>query len=173
MQQANGSAVQQNADTHSTNSSHMNIIRYEAPTARLTPFARFSTVTDGAGRLLDFPFFGRFSRFAPAGWVPAFDLYEDSDKLTVRAELPGLKKDQIKLTLKDEVLTVSGERKQEVDAQQSEQIRRERVFGAFERAITLPFPVNQAAIAAAFEDGVLTITLPKAEEAKPRQIAIN
>ena len=151
----------------------MNIIRYETPTARLTPFARFSSVTDEMGRLLDFPFFGRLNRLAPTGWVPAFDLYEDPDKLTVRAELPGLKKDQIKLTLKDDVLTVSGERKQEADAQNSDLIRRERVFGAFERAITLPFPVNQSTIAAGFEDGVLTVTLPKAEEAKPRQIAIN
>ena len=151
----------------------MNIIRYEAPTARLNPFARFSTMTDEMGRFLDFPFFGRLNRFAPAGWVPAFDLYEDQDKLTVRAELPGLKKDQIKLTLKDDVLTVSGERKQETDAQKSDHIRRERVFGAFERSVTLPYPVNQSAISAAYEDGVLTITLPKADEAKPRQIAIN
>ena len=151
----------------------MNIIRYAAPTARLHPFARFSTLTDEMGRLLDFPIFGRLNRFAPAGWVPAFDLYEDQDKLTVRAELPGLKKDQIKLTLKEDVLTVSGERKQESDAQDADQIRRERVFGAFERSVTLPYPVNQAAISATCEDGVLTITLPKAEEAKPRQIAIN
>jgi HSP20 family protein len=151
----------------------MNIIRYEAPAVRTNPFARFSTVADEMGRLVDFPFFGRMNRFAPTGWVPAFDLYEDPDKLTVRAELPGLKKDQIKLTLKDDVLTVSGERKQEADTQNGEHIRRERVFGGFERAIALPFPVNQSTIAAGFEDGVLTITLPKAEEAKPRQIAIN
>ncbi len=113
----------------------MNIIRYETPTARLHPFARFSTMTDEMGRLLDFPFFGRLNRFAPAGWVPAFDLYEDQDKLTVRAELPGLKKDQIKLTLKEDVLTVSGERKQESDAQNSDQhsprarLRRLRALG--------------------------------------------
>src|ERR1700682_6532484 len=137
----------------------MNIIRYETPTARLNPFARFSTMTDEMGRLLDFPFFGRLNPVTPAGWVPAFDLYEDKDKLTVRAELPGLKKDQIQLTLKDDVLTVSGERKQETDVQNSDQLRRERVFGAFERAVTLPFPVNQSAISAAYEDGVLTITL--------------
>ncbi len=112
-------------------------------------------------------------RRTPSGWVPAFDLYEDEDKLTVRAELPGLKKDQVKLVLKDDVLTVSGERRAEADAPATDHIRRERVFGAFERQITLPFPVNQSEIVAKFEDGVLTITLPKAEEAKPRQIAIN
>ena len=151
----------------------MNIIRYEAPTPRLHPLARFSTVTDEMGRLFDFPFFGRTNRFASAGWTPAFDLFEDQDKLTVRAELPGLKKDQIKLTLKDDVLIVSGERKQETDAQNSDQIRRERLFGTFERSVSLPYPVNQAAISASYEDGVLTISLPKAEEAKPRQIAIN
>jgi len=151
----------------------MNIIRYEAPTARFAPFARLSTMTDEVGRLLDLPFFGRLDRFAPAGWIPAFDLFEDKDKLTVRAELPGLKKDQIQLTLKDDVLTVSGEREQEANAENTDQIRRERVFGAFERTITLPYAVNQADISAAYEDGVLTVTLPKAEEAKSRQIAIN
>ena len=77
-------------DTHSNYSRRMNIIRYEAPVARLNPFARFSTVTDEVGRLLDFPFFGRLNRVASAGWVPAFDLYEDKDTLTVRAELTGL-----------------------------------------------------------------------------------
>ena len=152
----------------------MNIIRYQTPAAKLHPFARFAAVTDEMGRLLDSPFFGRFNRqMAPAGWVPAFDVYEDQDKLTIRGELPGLKKDQIKLTLKDEVLTVSGERKSETDAQDTDYIRRERAFGSFERTVALPFPVNQSEIAAKYEDGVLTITLPKAEEAKPRQIAIN
>jgi HSP20 family protein len=151
----------------------MNIIRYESPVARFSPFARLSTVTDEMGRFLDFPFFGRLNRFAPASFVPAFDLYEDKDKLTVRAELPGLKKNQIHLNLQDDVLTVSGERKQEADVEKSDFVRRERAFGSFERSVTLPYPVNQSAISAKFEDGVLTITLPKAEEAKPRQIAIN
>ena len=156
-----------------TNFHRMNIIRYESPAARLNPFTRFASVTDEMGRFLDFPFFGQLSRFAPASFVPAFDLYEDKDKLTVRAELPGLKKDQIQLNLKDDVLTVSGERKQESDVEHSDHLRRERIFGSFERTVTLPYPVNHSAISAKFEDGVLTVTLPKADEAKPRQIAIN
>lgn len=151
----------------------MNIIRYQPPSSSLRPFARFSSATDEMGRLLVFPFFGRPSRVAPAGWVPPFDLHEDSDKLTVRAELPGLKKDQIQITLQEGVLTIAGERKQESDVQQNDHVRRERVFGKFERTVTLPFPVNEASINAAYEDGVLTLTLPKAEEAKPRQIAIH
>lgn len=151
----------------------MNIIRYQTPVASFHPFARFATVTDEVGRLLDSPFFGRSNRLAPSGWVPAFDLYEDQDKLTVRAELPGLKKDQVQLVLKDDVLTVSGERHPEAEAPATDYIRRERAFGSFNRQISVPFPVNQSQIAAKFEDGVLTITLPKAEETKPRQIAIN
>lgn len=169
MQEAIGISVQQNGHFQIT----MKIIRYETPAGRLHPFARFASVTDEVGRLFDFPSFGRLNKFASAGFTPAFDLYEDQDKLTVRAELPGLKKDQIVLNLKDDVLTVSGERKQEAGAENASAIRRERLFGAFERSVTLPYPVNQAAISAKFEDGVLTITLPKAEEAKPRQIAIN
>lgn len=152
---------------------YMKIIRYQTRTAQLHPFVQLAAVTGEVGRLLDPPFFGRFNRVAPVGWTPAFDLYENQDKLTVRAEVPGLKKDQIKLVLKDDVLTVSGERRPDADSESAKYVRRERAFGSFERTVTLPFPVNHSGIAAKFEDGVLTITLPKAEEAKPRQIAVN
>ena len=151
----------------------MNIIRYETPSCSRPSFARLSSVTDEMNRLLDFPFFGRPNRVATSGWVPPFDLHEDTEKLTVRAELPGLKKGQIQITLKEGVLTVAGERQTESDAPESDLIRRERAFGKFERTIRIPFPVNEAGIKAAHEDGILTITVPKAEEAKPRQIAIN
>ena len=151
----------------------MNLIRFETPGFSLRPFSQCSTLTDEVSRLLNFPFLGRPNRFAPSGWVPAFDLHEDKDKLTIRAELPGLKKDQIQLTLKKGVLMIAGERKPETDTPGSDQIRRERVFGPFERSITLPFAVNETGILAAYEDGILTITLPKAEEAKPRQILVN
>lgn len=154
-------------------SNRMNIIRYETPSCSLPPFARFPSVSGEMNRLLDFPFFGRLNRVGTAGWVPPVDLHEDTEKLTVRAELPGLKKDQIQITLKEGVLTVAGERNPESNTPKGAQIRRERAFGKFERTIKMPFPVNEAGIKAAHEDGILTITVPKAEEAKPRQIAIN
>jgi HSP20 family protein len=150
----------------------MNLIRYQTPCATLTPFGRFNTVADEMTRLFDLPFFGRAARFATAGWVPAFDVYEEQDALIVRAELPGLKKDQIQLTLQDDTLTVTGERKQETDAQAKDHLRRERIFGRFERTVALPFAVKANEVKAAFEDGILTITLPKADEAKPRSIAL-
>lgn len=145
----------------------MNLIRCQFPTAA-TPFARFQTVADEMNRLFEFPFFGRFSQ-SPSVWTPAFDLSEDANAVTVRAELPGLKKDQIQISLQDNVLTVSGERKLEGESH----IRRERAFGRFERTVTLNTAVNEAEAKATFEDGVLTLVLPKAPEAKPRQIAIS
>ena len=151
----------------------MNLIRYETPASSRRTFPRFSTITDELSQLLEFPFPVRVNGFVPARWVPSFDVHENKEKLTVRAELPGLKKEQIQLSLKEGVLTVAGERKPEAPTDGTDHIRRERVFGQFSRTITLPFAVNEAAISAAYEDGILTITLPKAEEAKPRQIAVD
>lgn len=147
----------------------MNLIRCQYPTAAV-PFARFQTVADEMSRLFDFPLFGRFPGANATGWTPAFDLSEDKDAVTVRAELPGLKKDQIQISLQDETLTISGERK--FESEEASHIRRERAFGRFQRSIKLHTPVNEAEAKATFEDGVLTLVLPKAPEAKPRQIAI-
>lgn len=147
----------------------MNLIRYQLPTAAV-PFARFQTVADEMTRLFDFPFFGRVPSDNPSVWTPAFDLFEDKDSVTVRAELPGLKKDQIQISLQDDRLTIAGERKSDVE--DANHVRRERAFGRFERSVTLNTPVNEAEAKATFEDGVLTLVLPKAPEAKPRQIAI-
>ncbi|MBS0660297.1 MAG: Hsp20/alpha crystallin family protein [Verrucomicrobia bacterium] len=147
----------------------MNLIRCQFPTAAV-PFARFQTVADEMTRLFDFPFFGRLPG-APVSWTPAFDLAEDQDAVTVRAELPGLKKDQIQINLQDDTLTITGERKFEGEGQNH--IRRERGFGRFERSIRLNTPIDETGAKATFEDGVLTLVLPKAPEAKPRQIAIS
>lgn len=147
----------------------MNLIRCQFPTAAV-PFARFQTVADEMTRLFDFPFFGRLPG-APVSWSPAFDLSEDQDAVTVRAELPGLKKEQIQISLQDDTLTIAGERKFEGEGQNH--IRRERGFGRFERSIRLNTPINEGEAKATFEDGVLTLVLPKAPEAKPRQIAIS
>jgi HSP20 family protein len=109
----------------------------------------------------------------PEGCLPALDLYEDKDGLVAKVELPGMKKEDIAISLEDGVLTVSGERKQDPRHDAATACRCERVLGRFERRISLPAKVDAAKITAAYTDGVLTVTLPKAEEAKLKQIPID
>ena len=118
-----------------------------------------------------------FSFLAPStsffeGWTPAVDIYEDNDKYVVKAALPGMKKEDIDVSLDGNTLTISGERKQEEQKQEGESYRSERFFGRFQRSITLPTAVQANKIEAAYKDGVLNVTLPKVEEAKPKQIQI-
>jgi HSP20 family protein len=105
-------------------------------------------------------------------WAPALDVYEDNDNLIVRAEVPGMKKDDINISLRDNVLTVSGERRNEKKYEGSQTSREERFFGRFTRSVALQKQVDSNRVKAAYRDGILTITLPKAEEAKPRQITV-
>jgi HSP20 family protein len=91
----------------------------------------------------------------------------------VKVELPGLKKDQINLSLHEGVLTISGERKQEQETKQGDTFRSERYFGKFQRSVTLPTAVDSGKVKATYKDGILTVDLPKAEEAKPKQIAVS
>jgi HSP20 family protein len=105
-------------------------------------------------------------------WNPAVDLYEDKDNLVVKAELPGMKKEEIEVSLHDGVLSISGERKSEPRAENAETYRSERFVGRFNRSVTLPSPVSGAKVTAQYKNGILTITLPKTEEAKPKQIEV-
>ncbi len=151
----------------------MSIIRYQTSDFTLpafSPLARLSAFQHQVDRLLDLPFSCSESR--PVTGAPALDLYQDADNFTVRAELPGLKKEDIKLSLHDGVLTLSGDRRTEKAHDEKGSLRNERFFGRFERSISLPMQVDGTRVTASYEDGVLTVTLPKAEAAKPRQIEI-
>jgi HSP20 family protein len=106
------------------------------------------------------------------GWTPAFDVYEDKDKFSVKVEVPGMKREDIDISLDGNTLTVSGELKDEEEHKDSETYRAERFFGRFQRSITLPQPVDPNRITATYKDGVLTITLPKTEESKRKQIEV-
>jgi HSP20 family protein len=107
------------------------------------------------------------------GWFPAVDVYEDKDSLLVKAELPGLKKEDINIALEDGNLTFSGERKQEEKHQDAGVYRSERWVGRFHRTVSLPCRVETEKITATYNEGVLTVTLPKAEDAKPKHIPIS
>jgi HSP20 family protein len=107
-----------------------------------------------------------------SGWTPALDMYEDKDNVFVKAELPGMKKEEIDISLHDGRLTLSGERKTEDKFEGAEVYRSERFVGRFQRTVTLPAPVAADKVKAQYKDGLLTITLPKTEEAKPKQIDV-
>ena len=105
-------------------------------------------------------------------WTPAVDLYEGDEALTLKAELPGFSKDDVQVEIQDNRLTLKGERKRETEVKEAQYHRVERVYGAFQRSIKLPVVVDADKAEAVFKDGVLTLTLPKAEEAKPKPISI-
>jgi HSP20 family protein len=105
-------------------------------------------------------------------WTPAVDLSEDEQGFTITAELAGFSKDDIQVELKDNRLTLKGERKRDSDVREQQYHRVERAYGAFTRSIKLPAEVDAEKATAAFKEGVLKLTLPKAEEAKPKPISI-
>jgi len=151
----------------------MSIIRYQFPQlSNWSSFDRLSSLREEVNRLFDFSLPARDSGLF-SGWSPALDVFDDKDALVVKVELPGLKKEEINISLHDGVLTVSGERKRETEKKEGESFRSERYFGKFQRSVTLPTAVDSSKVSAAYKDGVLTVELPKAEEAKPKQIAVS
>lgn len=118
------------------------------------------------------PFSSEGGEFRSA-WHPAVDIAETENELIVSADLPGVNKEDIKVNVQNNVLTFSGERKQESKPEENNVHRLERSYGFFSRSFTLPATVKADAIKAVYKDGVLRLTLPKVEEAKPRQIVVD
>jgi len=137
------------------------------------PFNELNRIRNEINRIFEDPlaFLAPTSFFE--GWEPSIDIYEDPDKVTVRAELPGMKKEDISVSLDGNTLTVAGERKQEEERKEGSTVRSERFFGRFQRSITLPQPVDPNKLSATYKEGVLTIVCPRSEEAKRRQIQVN
>jgi HSP20 family protein len=105
-------------------------------------------------------------------WSPAVDVKETQDALQFHVELPGLKKEDVEITIENNILTIAGERKFEKETKDENYHRLERSYGAFSRSFTLPTGVRSEQVEAKFENGVLAVTLPKQEESKPRKISI-
>jgi len=150
------------------------LIRWNRSGLSLVPgFGRLSDLRDEIDRLFEAPLaqLTQSPRLF-SGWTPALDLYEDKDNFYVKAELPGMKKEDIDLTFQDGSLSISGERKEESKHEESEIYRSERFFGRFQRTVTLPTPVNVESVKADYKDGILKVTLPKTEEAKPKRIDV-
>jgi HSP20 family protein len=138
------------------------------------PIGQLTTVRDELNRWFNSAF-GELGRPSDlfGMWTPALDLYEGKDEYVVRAELPGMRKEDIEISLHDGALSISGDRKSETLSEESEAHRSERYFGRFQRTLELPKPVKSDEVKAAYKDGILTVTLPKTEEAKPKQISVS
>ncbi len=141
----------------------MKLVQYQRPNLAWPGFGRLLNLNDELDRLFETPL---------QAWAPALDVHEDKDKFTVNLELPGLKREDIEVHLEDSSLVISGERKSETVTEGTEVHRQERYYGKFSRALTLPTAVAADKVKAAYKDGILTVTLPKAEEAKPKQIDV-
>jgi HSP20 family protein len=105
-------------------------------------------------------------------WVPAVDIFETPESIVLKAELPGITKDDIFVEVKDNTLSLKGEKKFEKEVKEENYHRVERSYGSFQRAFTLPSTGQQDKVKAKFKDGILEIVLPKVEEAKPKQIKV-
>lgn len=141
----------------------MRLVHYRPSSLAGLTFNRLSNLGDELSQLFETPL---------TGWLPALDVQENKDTYTVRVELPGLKREDIEVSLDDGNLTISGERKIETPAEGTEVHRSERFYGKFSRVLTLPTAVATDKVRAQYKDGILTVTLAKAEEAKPKQIIV-
>jgi HSP20 family protein len=107
-----------------------------------------------------------------SSWLPACDVFEDQTAVKIVAELPGVKPEDVKLSLENNVLTIRGEKKQEAEERTERVHRYERSYGSFERAFVLPSTVDGDNISAQYQNGVLSVIVPKAERARPREIPV-
>jgi HSP20 family protein len=146
----------------------MAVVRWE-------PFREFTTLQNEMNRLFNTV----FDAPAPGNggstlrrWMPPMDLVETEDHFVLRADLPGMKEEDVKIEFDDGTLTVSGERKAEHESKNEGYYRVERAFGSFSRSLTLPQGIDPEAVTASFDSGVLEIRIPKPEERKPRRIEI-
>jgi len=112
------------------------------------------------------------SSLMSTGWSPAVDLTEADDSFVVKVELPGVNKNDVKVSIQDNILTIHGEKKQEKESKTSNYHRVERCYGSFRRSFALPSSVKGDSIDASHKDGVLTVILPKVEEAKRKEIEV-
>ena len=147
----------------------MNLVRWN-------PFGEMTAMQNRINRLFNVPYWsaGRIDDDTGMGmWNPVVDLYEKDEHFVIKAELPGVNKKDITIDLKDRVLTLTGERSYENDVKEENYYRRERSYGKFQRAFTLPADVDSEKIKAEFNDGLLKIEVPKPEEQQPKKVTIH
>ena len=142
-----------------------NIVRWE-------PWNELVSLRDAMDRLFEESVVRPRSRFAPLTGALAVDVYETKDDIVVKTGVPGVKADELDITIVGELLTIKGEFKESEEIDEENYIRRERRFGSFCRSVSLPTAVEADKATAEFEDGVLTLNIPKAEAVKPKTIEV-
>ncbi len=152
----------------------MALIRFRHPGQVMEPFRDLTDIQGEMNRLFD-TFSGRPTQVGGTerAWAPAVDMYETKDEVVVAAELPGMKEKDIHLSITGDMLILRGDRQWSPEVEPGSYYRNERWSGRFERTLPLPVPVQSGKVKAAYRDGVLTITLPKAEEIKSKEIKID
>jgi len=143
-----------------------------ATLTQFQPFRGVSTLQDQINRLFD----GAFDRSSDEAnltpWAPTVDIFETEHNLVVKADLPDVKAEELDIRVENNILTIRGERKFEKKVNESNYLRVERSYGSFSRSFSLSTAVNTESIQADYKDGVLTLSIPKREEAKPKQIKV-
>jgi HSP20 family protein len=143
-----------------------------ATLTRFEPFRGVSTLQDQINRLFNETFDRSSDEASLTPWAPAVDIYETEQELVVKADLPDLKPEELDIRVENNILTIRGERKFEKKVNENNYLRVERAYGSFSRSFSLANTVNTEAIKADYKDGVLTLSIPKREEAKPKQIKV-
>ena len=141
--------------------------------ARWEPFRGVTTLQDQINRLFNDTFERTGEQSNLSAWAPAVDIYETEQELVVKADLPDVDPKDLDIRVENNLLTIHGERKFEKKVNEENYLRVERSFGSFARSFTLANTVNTEAIEAEYQNGVLTLTIPKREEAKPKQIKVS
>lgn len=140
---------------------------------RWDPFHNLSTLQEQVNRLFDSKFSNHGDSATLTAWVPAVDVYETENELVIKVDLPEIAEKDIDVRVESNMLTVRGERKFEQKVEEENYLRMERSYGTFSRSFSLPNSVDTQAIKAEYTDGVLSVTLPKRAESKPKQVKIN
>ncbi|HEV2907571.1 MAG TPA: Hsp20/alpha crystallin family protein [Actinomycetota bacterium] len=139
---------------------------------RWDPFRDLMSIQNEMNRLFGRTYGGDVGDNTRGAWAPALDVFETQEKFVITMELPGVSPDDVDISVEDSTLIVRGERKFYSEQQEESFLRIERRFGEFTRSLTLPSTADAESIQASFDQGVLTIEIPKREEAKPRKISI-
>jgi HSP20 family protein len=141
--------------------------------ARWDTYHSLSGLQEQVQRLFDNTFPRRADHSALTTWVPAVDIYETENEWVVKADMPDVSEKDLDVRVENNTLTVRGERKFEKKVEEQDYLRVERTYGTFSRSFSLPNTVNNEAIQADYKNGVLTVTLPKRAESKPKQVKVN
>jgi HSP20 family protein len=140
--------------------------------AKWDPFREMEDMFDRYSRVIDRPRRGSQEVLAAGDWAPRVDIAETDTEFTIKAEIPEVKKEDVKVTVDSGVLIIRGERKQEKEEKDKKFHRIERYYGSFTRSFTLPDNVDESKIEASFKDGMLNLQIPKTEAAKPKAIEV-